>query len=194
MASGTDKLDRAARRALYRRMMAELRTAVRGASDDDVMRAIAARTATGSIAEILSAVPTSAGETEPWAEELLRGAVKKEALLAEAGGTFTTGQVAGLLGISVAAVQQRLRRRTLLALPLASGEWGFPVVQFTDAGVADGLPEVLRAFGGTDPWVQLSILLSDDYGPGRLIDWLREGRDAAEVLRIASGYGEQAAA
>jgi hypothetical protein len=42
--------------------------------------------------------------------------------------------------------------------------------------------------------VQLSILLSDDYGPGRLIDWLREGRDAAEVLRIASGYGEQAAA
>jgi hypothetical protein len=53
---------------------------------------------------------------------------------------------------------------------------------------------VLRAFGGTDAWVQLSILLSDDYDPGRLIDWLREGRDGAEVLRIASAHSELSAA
>lgn len=194
MATDADKLDGAARRALYRRMTAQLRAAVRGASDGDVMRAIAARTASGSIAEILAAAPAAAGDSEPWAEELLRGAAKKEAMLAEAGGAFTTGQVASLLGISVAAVQQRLRRRTLLGLPLANGEWGFPAVQFTDRGAAPDLAEVVRAFGETDPWIALSVLLSDDYGDRRLIDWLHEGGRVSEVARIAASYGHQAAA
>ncbi|MBA2243575.1 MAG: hypothetical protein H0W11_01340 [Gemmatimonadetes bacterium] len=195
MASGVDALDDAVRRALYRRMIAQLRSAIRGASEEQVLRAIAARSASGSIAEILAAVPAEAGETtDAWAEELLRGAVKKEEMLEEAGGTYTTGQVAQLLGISVAAVQQRRQRNRLLAVPLNSGEWGYPVVQFSEAGVPPTLARVLAAFEEPNPWVQLSVLLADDYGEGRIIDWIHAGDRIEDALRIAASFGHQAAA
>ena len=174
-------------------MVTQIKTAVWGATEEQLLKAIEAPTAAGTIAELLVAVPARAGEIDEWAEELLRGAGAKQELLDAAGGTYSTGQVAQLLGRSVPTVQQRLRRKTLLAVRLASGEWGFPVCQFTQAGVPNGLGGVLRAFGETDPWVQLSILLSDDYGEGRLIDWIWEGRRLAEVERIARSYGEQGA-
>jgi hypothetical protein len=44
---------------------------------------------------------------------------------------------------------------------------------------------VLRAFSDTDPWVQLSVLLSDDYDDGRIIDWIREASPLADAERIA---------
>lgn len=194
MAFGINDLGTGVRRALYRRMLSELRSALSGASDDDVLRAVEARTASESIAEILSAAPAEAGHATDWAEELLRGAIRKQELLEAAGGTYTTGEVAKLLGRSVPTIQQRLRRRTLLAVPLNHGEWGFPVVQFTEEGVPDGLPRVLQAFGEVDAWVQLSILLSDAYGDGRIIDWVREGRRLADAERIAGSYGVQGAA
>ncbi len=195
MASGSETRDAGVRRALYRRMSAQLRRAVRGASEEQLLRAIAARSASGSIAEILAAVPAEAGDTaDDWAEELLRGATKKEEMLEEAGGTYTTGQVAQLLGISVAAVQQRRQRNRLVAVPLNSGEWGYPVVQFGDAGVPPALGRVLGAFEEPNPWVQLSVLLADDYGEGRIIDWIRTGHRIEDAIRIAASYGHQAAA
>ena len=194
MSIETDDLAVAVRKALYRRMVSQLRSALRGATDAQLLRAVEAQTATGSIAEILIGAPAEAGTLNDWAEELLRAAEHKREILDAAGGTYTTGQVARLLGRSVATIQQRLRRRTLLALPLAHGEWGFPVVQFTTDGVPSGLPRILQAFGDTDPWVQLSILLSADYGEGRIIDWIRENRRLAEAERIAGSYGQQSAA
>jgi hypothetical protein len=181
-------------RALYRRMATKLRRALRGASDDQLLEAVAAATADESIATVLLSAAAEAGTYEDWGEELLRGVRKKQEMLQEAGGTYTSGQVAELLGRSVPTVQQRLRRRTLLAVPLAHGEWGFPIVQFTENGVPAALGKVLNAFGAVDPWVQLSILLSDAYGEGRLIDWIREGRNIPEVTRIAGSYGIQGAA
>lgn len=182
------------RRALWRRMIAELKRAVRGATEDQILEAVAARTASESIAQVLVAAPGAAGEVDDWAEELLRGAAHKQELIAAAGGVYTTGQVAKLLDRSVPTIQQRLRRKALLGLPLTHGEWGFPVCQFTDAGVPDALGRVLRAFGEIDPWVQLSVLLSDDYGDRRLIDWIRDGRRIDDVERIARSYGTQGAA
>lgn len=102
--------------------------------------------------------------------------------------------MARLLGRSVPAVQQRLRRRTLLGALLNHGEWGFPVVQFTDRGVPEGLPRVLQAFGDADPWVQLSVLLSYAYGEGRVFDWIREDRRLADAERLAASWGVQGAA
>ena len=182
------------RRALFRRMVAQIKVAVRGATEEQILRAVEAPTATGTIAELLAAVPGRTGEIDEWAEELLRGAAAKQELLEAAGGTYSTGQVAELLNRSVPTVQQRLRRRSLLAVPLANGEWGFPVCQFTESGPPPGLGQVLRAFGDTDPWVQLSVLLSaDEEGNGRLMDRIRDAGQLDEVERIARSYGEQGA-
>lgn len=193
--SGTGVTLDPVRLALFRRMAARLEVAVQGATDEQILKAVEAPTAAGTIAELLCAVPARAGEIEAWAEELLLGAAAKEELLSAAGGAFSTRQVAELLGRSVQAVQQRLRRRSLLAVPLANGEWGFPAVQFTGSGVPEGLRRVLQAFGETDPWVQLSILLADEYRPGegRLIDWIRQGKHLDDAERIARSYGEQGA-
>jgi hypothetical protein len=138
--------------------------------------------------------PADAGETEPGAEELLRGAVKKEGVAA--GGRRHVHDRSGRRpsqhqrGRGPAAAAPSHPART----PARQWRVGLSRRSVHGRGRRGCLPEVLRAFGGTDAWVQLSILLSDDYDPGRLIDWLREGRDGAEVLRIASAHSELSAA
>ena len=159
------------------------------------MEAVAERTAAGTIARLVSAAP-GADAAGDWAEELLRGARAKQEMLAEAGGALSTGEVARLLGVTPAAVQLRRTRGKLLAIPLANGEWGFPACQFTENGVASGLPRVLAAFGSESPWVQLSVLLSREpsLGGARLIDLLAAGERVEEVERVARSYGLQGAA
>ena len=186
------------RRALYRRVIAQVRASLRSATPDQLLEAVAEPTAAGTLARLVSAAPgiEAGAGADDWAAALLRGAAAKERLLQEAGGALSTGEVARLLGVTAAAVQQRRLRRTLLAVPLANGEWGYPACQFTSAGVARGLPRVLAAFGTDEPWVRLSVLLSRDpaLGDARLIDLLAEDRSVDEVERIARGYGVQGAA
>lgn len=186
------------RRALYRRALMQIRASLESASAEQLMDAVEAATPAGTIARLVSGAPQPADGTaaDEWAEELLRGADAKQRMLTEAGGALSTGDVARLLGITPQAVQQRRARGRLLAVPLSSGEWGFPACQFTPAGVPAALPRVLDAFGGTDAWVQLSILLSREpsLDDQRLIDLVARGRHVDEVARIARSYGVQGAA
>lgn len=181
------------RRAVYRRSLRQLRASVNGATPEQLMTAVEANTPTGTIASLLSAVPGSAGTAaDEWAEELLRGAEIKQELLADAGGAYSTGQVAKLLGVTPQAVQQRRLRGRLLSVPLANGEWGYPACQFTAAGAPSALPRILEAFSTRDPWVQLSILLSDEpLLGGRLVDLVATGQNLDDIERIARSYGEQ---
>jgi hypothetical protein len=184
------------RRALYRRALRQIRASVSRAGADELMAAVEAETPVGTIARLVSAAPAgSATEADAWAEELLRGAQIKQDLLAEAGGTYSTGEVARLLGVTPQAVQQRRARRRLLAVPLGNGEWGFPVCQFTARGVPQALPGVLSAFATDEPWVQLSILLSREpaFGNQRLIDLVAAGERVDDIQRIAHSYGRQGA-
>jgi hypothetical protein len=137
--------------------------------------------------------PPTTSEPDEWREELLRGAGAKRALLVEAGGTYSTVEAARMLGITPGAVQQRRARGRLLAVPLANGEWGFPVCQFGSAGVVAALPRILAVFGTRDPWVQLSILLSREpaLDDRRLIDLLAASEHLDEVERITASYGIQ---
>lgn len=182
------------RRALYRRALRQIRASVSSATAEQLMAAVEAETPAGTIATLISAVPAGAATAaDAWAEELLRGAAVKQELIAEAGGTYSTGEVARLLGITAQAVQQRRARGRLLAVPLGNGEWGFPACQFTASGVVAALPSILGGFGSADPWVRLSILLSREpaLGGERLIDLLAQGRHVDEIARITGSYGEQ---
>ena len=187
---------RSLRRALYRRALRQIRASVTRAGAEELMAAVEAETPVGTIARLVAAAPSGhATEADEWAEELLRGAEAKQALLADAGGTYSTGEAARLLGITPQAVQQRRARGRLLAVPLGNGEWGFPVCQFAAGGVPAALPGILSAFGTRDPWVQLSILLSREpsLADERLIDLVAAGERLDEVERIAASYGTQTA-
>jgi len=191
-----DRTLQAARRALYRRTLRQLRASVREASAERIMAAVEAETPVGSIATLLSAVPGgSATAADAFAEELIRGGQIKRELLADAGGTFSAGEVGRLLGITPQAVQQRRMRGRLLAVPLANGEWGFPVCQFTPQGVPAALPRVLAAFGSDNGWVRLSILLSREpaLGDDRLIDFVSRGERVDEIESLVRSYGTQGA-
>jgi len=186
----------AVKRALYRRTLRELRASLQHASVDRIMTAIEAGSPVGSIATLLSTPPGGRGaDADTWAEELIRGGEIKRELLAEAGGTLSAGEVGRMLGITPQAVQQRRMRNRLLAVPLASGEWGFPACQFTAGGVPSSLPRVLAAFGSDNAWVRLSILLSREplLGDVRLIDLVVRGERLDEVEAIVRSYGTQGA-
>jgi hypothetical protein len=194
MATGGSSTEDRLRRILYRRVATELRSVLRDASGEQLAKAAEAPTAAGSVVELFAVFDAVASERSGWAEELLRGTERKRALLEAAGGAYATGEAARLLGISPQAVQQRHRRGTLLAVLQPNGTWAFPACQFTKNGVPAGLRAVLEAFEDVDPWVQLSILLSADYGDGRIIDWVAEGRRLDDAVRIARSYGIQGAA
>lgn len=122
---------------------------------------------------------------------LARGTLAKLEMAETAGGCLSTGEVARLLGIAEADVHIRRRLNTILAVPVAGLEWGFPARQFHKGNVRPDLVEVLRAGSAMSPWVLLSILL--DPVPGSEDTILLDALDRPEVLedihnRIAT-YG-----
>lgn len=75
---------------------------------------------------------------------------------------FTTKGIARVLGgVSRQAIDDRRRRRTLLALKTSDGEWVYPRFQLDDRNrVLRGLPEVLACFDveTIDEWTLASLL------------------------------------
>ena len=187
------------RRAVYRRMLRQLRTSISSLGEGALLDVVEAPSLAESVARVVSAAPeAAAGADEGWAEELLRGAAAMQALLRDAGGCYAPGDVAKLLGITPQAVHQRRRRRALLAVPLAKGEWGFPVRQFGASGrVFTHLPRVLQAFPDeADAWTQLSILLAPQpwLNGDAALDHLDDAAAADAAAELARTYGEQGAA
>jgi hypothetical protein len=150
------------------------------------------------MAQIISAAP-DVGLTEEsgWTRALARGAARKQEMIQRANGCLSSGEVAQLLGISVSAVNQRKNKhRSILAVPLSGGEWGFPVRQFDDANVRRGIAEVVKAAGEMNPWILLSILLepvAEEDGP-TLLDQLDDPAVRQDVLNRLRTYGEHVAA
>ena len=118
----------------------------------------------------------------------------KVALLWEAGGAVTVEDARPLLGgISRQAVERRRERGTLLGLKIG-GEYRYPLCQFGDGDVLQGLPDVLRAFTVRSPWTQLSVLISpQDALDGRsVLEALRAG-DVGEAVAVAESFGNTGA-
>lgn len=168
------------------------RAALKRMTPEQLQRAVGAATAAATIVEVLNASPDVGLRKETaMTRALARGAVAKQEMIQEAGGCFSSGEVAKLLGITQSGVNLRRTRSSILAVPLSGGEWGFPARQFLDGELRAGLADVLREASGMNPWWLLSILL--DPVPGSKDTVLLDALDQPEVLgdvrnRIAT-YG-----
>jgi hypothetical protein len=133
---------------------------------------------------------------DPLAPARLRWVRHRDELLAAEGGVVSTDEATALLSVkSRQAVQQRVRRGTLIGLPLNQTTTVYPIWQFSEKSrdrVLPGLREVLAALGNLDPWGRVIFFLG---GEGRLdgerpLDTLRRG-DIERVIEAARHYGEQ---
>lgn len=96
--------------------------------------------------------------------------------------------------VSKQAVEQRRKRRSLLALQTSDGRWIYPTWQFRDHGVIPGLSEVLVAFDrdSREPapfstwsigtWLTTPL---DDLGGATAVQWLGAGADCEHLLKLA---------
>jgi len=101
---------------------------------------------------------------------------------------YDTAKVAGVLGVTVAAVRSRHARGSLLALRAGSGAWVYPVWQF-DGDVLPGLAKVLKVLGdGVSGWSVLAWLRSpeSELGGRTPLEVLRSGGEGELVLLVAS--------
>lgn len=178
--------------ALRRRITETLLRAVDTLPDDVVADALAAASPLESAALVLGgAAAPELGQATPWTRALLRGAGLKAEIARAAGGLLRTGEVAELLGISPQAVQQRRTRGTLLALPTAQGDWGYPALQFDEIqGVRAGVQAVLAANPGMDPWERLAILTEGaEGGAETLLERLDDPDTTRRACRLIESFG-----
>jgi hypothetical protein len=115
-------------------------------------------------------------------------------MLKTSGGVISSGKVAELLNVSRQAVDKRRAANQLLALTQGRRGYSYPTFQFEDGKTLNGLEEVLRNLRALDPWMQLRFFTSphERLGNETPIDALRSGK-VNDVVRAASGYGEQGA-
>jgi hypothetical protein len=116
-------------------------------------------------------------------------------MLKNAEGVLSSGKVAELLRLSRQAVDKRRAANQLLALTQGRRGYSYPSFQFENGKTLDGLEEVLRNLSALDPWMQIRFFTSpqERLGSKTPIEALRSGR-VSDVVRAASGYGEQGAA
>ena len=165
---------------------------------------------TSTLIDEATAAPTDklvmleALSSAPWVSELaaqdpivaskLRGLELRQEMLKKAEGVLSSEKVAELLNLSRQAVDKRRAANQLFALTQGRRGYSYPSFQFEDGKTLDGLEEVLRNLSALDPWMQLRFFINphERLGNKTPIEALRSGR-VNDVVRAASGYGEQGA-
>jgi hypothetical protein len=96
----------------------------------------------------------------------------------------TTGIAKVLGGVSRQAIEERRRRRTLIALRTAEGTWVYPAFQLDDrnrpmAPVVEAHRRLVA--GGVDDWTSAAALLGPqpELGDRSIVDHVRSGGDPA---------------
>jgi len=153
------------------------------ASDFDVLRTLAARTAELHGAEL--------------AQAHLRGVDARRALVTAAGGLLDGAAVARLLGMTAAAVHKRYQAHQLLGLREEKRRIVYPALQFDGRRVVRDLPRILRELAAreSDEWAQLRFLAGANarLGGRTPVEALKAG-DVEKVLATARAFGEHGAA
>ncbi|HTB42760.1 MAG TPA: hypothetical protein VK741_03975 [Acetobacteraceae bacterium] len=149
--------------------------------------ALSAPTGAGAVARLVADVAAlgAAGELEPLADSIARGAETKADLVRRAGGLLTAVQMGHALGgISRQAVDKRRRAGQFLAVHVGA-DWRYPAAQADrDGCVPDGLASVIQAMRDAGPWATLDFLLAPDSVLGGLtpLDALKHGGAAAATV------------
>jgi hypothetical protein len=175
------------RQAFRRRAMEAVDRATLKAAPNELAEALSAPTGIGGTIRLLGdvAVQEAVAELEPLAAAFARGAAARQALVQQAGGLLSAGQMGVALGgISRQAVDKRRRAGQLLAMQIA-GDWRYPAAQVdADGRVPAGLPTVLKALAESGPWGILAFLVT----PQEVLEGttplqaLREGGEAADYV------------
>ncbi|MBN2622262.1 MAG: hypothetical protein JXA83_02780 [Acidimicrobiales bacterium] len=135
--------------------------------------------------------PDELGDPDALAARML-ATVPQPSPWAELGPFYSTSGIARVLGgVSRQAVEERRRRRTILALRTADGMWVYPAFQLDERNrVVRGLAEVLDRFlpqTPDDEWMVAAFLAAPQPGLGgrTVVDHLRAGGALAPVLDLA---------
>lgn len=136
--------------------------------------------------------PEALGSADALAARML-AAIPRPSPWAELGPFYTTSGFARVLGgITRQAVDERRRRRTVVALRTADGSWVYPAFQLDDRNrVLRGLPAVLARFHPRTPedeWMVAQFLVARQPGLGgrSIVDHLRAGGDLQPVLDLTA--------
>jgi hypothetical protein len=134
------------------------------ANEATLVEAMAAPTDFGTLTRVLTdfgAIGTAIAAIDPDAVDLAREIEHRETLVRRAGGMLSAEAGGELLHISRQAIDKRRRGRTLLAIR-QGGDWLYPRAQFHEHEAVPGLPEIIRGFEGSGPWVALEFLVTGD--------------------------------
>jgi hypothetical protein len=186
---------------LLARIVNALSDLVAEAPIEVLQRAAEAPSGAGSAASLvahLSLASPRLAAADPEAAAVARAAGLKQSLL-ESVPTYSTAEVATLLGISAEAVRKRRLADKLLAVPVAS-DWRFPAWQFASPssssrhGTIPGLERVLAALPMQNPWARLDLLTAPLGGnEARNIVGLLESGAVDEAAAIVAAYGDHGA-
>jgi hypothetical protein len=198
------RISRTARKALADAFRARALTVVDRLADEatelELEEALAQQSGVSAVSMLLQRwVPDQGAEgpesLDMLAPALAEGVRQSQALEAEAGGLLTRQQVAELLGITPAAIDQRRRRSQLLAVETLGGHYRYPTCQFAEQGTLPHWAAVLDALAEVeDGWSKLAMVLSpaDPLGGHTVVEVLRAEPDVAvlnEVLLMARAWG-----
>lgn len=157
------------RAAFHRRAVEAIDRLTEAASPEALADALSAPTGVGAVARLLAdaAALGAAGELEPLAASIARGAEVRADLVRRSGGLLTAVQMGNVLGgISRQAVDKRRRTGQLLAVHVGA-DWRYPAAQADrDGNVPDGLANVIQAMRDAGPWATLDFLLAPDSALG----------------------------
>jgi hypothetical protein len=133
--------------------------------------------------------PAALGSPADLAERMV-AAVPQPSPWRDLGPFYTTRAVCQLLGgVTRQAVEDRRRRRRILALRTADGTWVYPAFQFgADNRVLPGLPDVLAALAQArvSEWTVASMLTTPQpaLGGRSIVEHLRAERPIEPVLEL----------
>ncbi len=135
--------------------------------------------------------PERLGDPDALAARML-ATVPQPSPWSELGPFYSTTGIARVLGgVSRQAIEERRRRRTILALRTADGVWVYPAFQLDERNrVVRGLAEVLDRFRPQTPddeWMVASFVAAAQPGLGdrTIVDHLQAGGGLAPILDLA---------
>lgn len=123
----------------------------------------------------------------------LKGQMAFREQLEAAGGTYSSQQVAELLGIKPDAIRKRRTKGQLIAITVGEHHV-YPTFQFDEKGVVERLPDILAILQAESPVDTVQFfLIPEDALDDTPISALKHGRNIDIVFRLARQFGRQVA-